>query len=133
MAVERTSVTRFEQLIAWQKGRELNKQVYLATSGGAFAKDFGLARQTQRAAVSIPSNIAEGFERKNPAEFHQFLAIAKGSCAELRTQLYLALDVGYLDESQFDGLMKNAEEVGRIVGALRVSVARMRDDDRRKK
>jgi four helix bundle protein len=90
-------VTRFEDLIAWQKARGLTSAIYQATRKDSFAKDFGLSGQIQRAAVSIMSNIAEGFERENPGEFHQFLVIARASCAEVRSQLYVALDIGYLN------------------------------------
>ncbi len=80
--------------------------------------------QIQRAAVSVVSNIAEGFERGGVADFHQFLVIAKASCAELRTQLYVALDVGYIDKHQFETILKQADEVARVVGGLRASVKR---------
>ena len=72
-------IDRFEDLIAWQKARELTKAIYQVTRQGAFAKDFGLSGQIQRAAVSVMSNIAEGFERNRRAEFHQFLSTAKAS------------------------------------------------------
>jgi len=121
-----SKVERFEDLIAWQKARELTKEIYKVIKRGAFAKDYGLAGQIQRAAVSIMSNIAEGFERGGRGEFQQFLSIAKASCAEVRSQLYVALDIGYLIESQFRQLLELAEEVGRIVGGLRVSVERQR-------
>ena len=77
------------------------------------------------------SNLAEGFERGRPAEFHQFLSIAKGSCAELRTQLYVALDVGYISLPTFERLMTQATEVGQILGGLRQAVERRRDSLRR--
>ena len=77
------------------------------------------------------SNLAEGFERGRPAEFHQFISIAKGSCAELRAQLYVALDVGYLDLPTFEALMRQATEVGQILGGLRRSVERRRESFRR--
>src|ERR1700716_3917332 len=98
-------INRFEDFIAWQKARKLTADVYKVTNEGNFARDFGLKDQIRRAAVSSMSNLAEGFERGRPAEFHQFLSIAKGSCAELRTQLYVALDVGYLSQRTFDQLM----------------------------
>lgn len=87
-------VSRFEELIAWQKARVLAASVYRVSTHGAFAKDYGLKDQIQRAAVSVMSNIAEGFERGSSAEFHQYLVVAKASCAEVRCQLYVAMDVG---------------------------------------
>jgi four helix bundle protein len=117
-------VEKFEDLIAWQKARELVKSIYQMTDEGRIAKDYGLKDQMRRAAVSITSNIAEGFERNRPKEFHQFLSIAKGSCAELRSQLYTALDVAYLDEAAFEKLQSQANEVGRIIGGLRASIER---------
>ena len=120
-------IEKFEDLIAWQKARELTKRVYEMTRHGDFAKDFGLKDQIQRATVSIMSNIAEGFERGGRAEFHQFLSVAKASCAEVRSQLYVALDAEYLTQSAFDQLQSLAEEVGRITGGLRASVQKQRD------
>ena len=115
-------VERFEDLIAWQKAKALAKSVYAATRMGAFSKDYGLNNQIQRAAVSVMSNIAEGFERHRPAEFHQFLSIAKGSCAEVRSQLYIALEIGYLSQDNFQSLLSQAEEVTRIIAGLRTAV-----------
>ena len=120
-------IERFEDLVAWQKARELTAAVYRVASGGTFAKDFGLRDQIQRAAVSIMSNIAEGFERGSRSEFHQFLVIAKASAAEVRAQLYVALDAGHIDQPKFDTLMSLATEVGKIIGGLRASVQRQRD------
>jgi len=122
-------IEAFEDLIAWQKVRELTRMIYEATRQGSFAKDYGLSGQIQRAVVSIMSNIAEGFERGNPREFHQFLSVAKASCAEVRSQLYVALDVGYIDEKVFQTLMALAKETGKIIGGLRVSVERRRDPE----
>ncbi len=121
-----SKIERFEELIAWQKARELTAAIYRMSRQGSFAKDFGLSGQIQRAAVSTMSNIAEGFERGRPGEFHQFLSIAKGSCGEVRSQLYVALDVGYLNQRNFSQLLGKAEEVGRIIGGLRASVQRQR-------
>lgn len=120
-------IRKFEDLLAWQKARELVRKIYLATREGPFAKDYGLRDQIRRASVSVMSNIAEGFERSSSAEFHQFLVIAKGSCAEVRSQLYAALDIEYLSNDTFNELMSLAQEVGRIVGGLRQAI-----DNRRK-
>ena len=125
-----SKVERFDDLIAWQKARELTKRIYEVTRQGDFAKDFGLKDQIQRAAVSIMSNIAEGFERGGRAEFHQFLSTAKASCAEVRSQLYVALDTGYLSQSAFDQLQSLAEEVGKILSGLRASVQKQRDQEK---
>ena len=122
----------FEDLIAWQKARRLTKAVYDVTRRGEFAKDHGLSGQIQRVAVSVMSNIAEGFERNRRAEFHQFLSVAKASSAEVRSQLYVALDVGYLAQMEFDELKAKANEVARVIGGLRQSVARQRDAEKRR-
>jgi len=119
-------IDKFEDLIAWQKARELTREVYQISQQGAFAKDFGLSGQIQRASVSIMSNIAEGFERGGRGEFHQFLSVAKSSCAEVRSLLYVALDIKYINKTQFRKIMDKAEEVGRIVGGLRASVDKQR-------
>jgi four helix bundle protein len=119
-----TGVKRFEELIAWQKARLLTKAIYALTRQGVFARDYGLRDQIRRAAVSIMSNVAEGFEKGTPAEFHNFLRIAKGSCAEVRSQLYVAFDVEYLPEETFAQLLQQAEEVARVLGGLRASVER---------
>lgn len=116
-------IERFEDIVAWQKARLLTQAVYTLTRERAFAKDIGLSSQVQRASVSIMANIAEGFERNRSGEFHQFLSIAKGSCAEVRSHLYVAHDVGYLNNDRFSEILAQAEEVGRIIGGLRVSVA----------
>ena len=117
-------IRRFEQLVAWQRARELTKSIYLLTATERFSRDFGLRDQIQRAAVSTMSNIAEGFERAGKAEFHQFLVVAKGSCAEVRSQLYIALDTGYITNDQFEKVRSQAEEVARIIGGLRASLKR---------
>ena len=120
-------VERFEDLVAWKRARELTKQIYFLTNKGPFSKDFGLRDQIRRASVSIMSNLAEGFERGGRAEFHQFVVIAKGSCAEVRSQLYVALDVGYISQQQFDELCNLAIEVSRILGGLRSALQKQRD------
>lgn len=119
-------IERFEDLVAWQKARALAQNIYRITRERAFAKDLGLAGQVQRASVSIMANIAEGFERNRIAEFHQFLSVAKGSCAEVRSHLYAAHDAGYLEKDRFNEVLAQAEEVARIIGGLRASVAGQR-------
>jgi len=98
-----------------------------STGQGSFARDFGLRDQMQRAAVSVMSNIAEGFDRGSRSEFHQFLVIAKASCAEVRSQLYVAFDIGHIDEPEFDRLRDQTEELSRVIGGLRATVQRKRD------
>jgi four helix bundle protein len=123
-------IERFENLIAWQKARALTRLVYQTTQSDVFARDHGLAGQIQRAAVSIMSNIAEGYERDSPTEFHRFLCIAKASCAEVRSQLYVAFDIGYMNSSQFEHLLTQTEELGRIIGGLRASVEKRKNQQR---
>lgn len=115
-------IERFEDLIVWQKARALNKAISIATRPAAFAQDIDLKRQIRRAAASIPSNIAEGFERGTSAEFSQFLSIAKGSCGEVRSHLYLALDTEILPQAQFDALLPMSEEVSRLLAGLRNAI-----------
>ena len=108
----------FEELDAWQSARALTKRVYEVSREGPFARDFGLRDQICRASVSIMSNIAEGFERGGNKEFGQFLSIAKGSAGEVRSQLYVALDQGYLDLSSFEDLKALTDETSRLIGGL---------------
>ncbi|HYP41016.1 MAG TPA: four helix bundle protein [Chloroflexia bacterium] len=126
-------IERFEDLQAWKKARLLTRSIYEITKHGSFGQDYGLSRQIQRASVSIMSNIAEGFERRTPGEFCQFLTVAKASWAELRSQLYVALDGGYLSQDTFDELSEQADELARIISGLRTSVERKRNEDRNKK
>ena len=121
------NIERFEDLVAWQKARQLTMAIYGATREGLFSKDFSLRDQIRGASSSIMSNIAEGFERGGRPEFHQFLVIVKGSCAEVRSQLYVAIDAGYLKETEFLRLQSLAVEVAKIVSALRKAVQRQRN------
>jgi four helix bundle protein len=123
----RESVRRFEDLLAWRRARMLTGAIYQITGQDPLRRDFALRDQMRRAAVSVMSNIAEGFERGKPSEFHQYLSMAKGSAGEVRSQLYIALDAGYLTEDAFARILAQTEEVGRILGALRASVERRRD------
>lgn len=120
-------IDKFEDLVAWQKARTLTGRVYEVTNDGAFARDFGLRDQIRRAAVSVMSNLAEGFARGGRAEFHQFVVVAKGSCSELRSQLYVAKDVGYITDTKFESLMADTGELQRIIGGLRSAVQKQRD------
>lgn len=109
---------RLEDILAWQKARELVGEVYAVSSRGAFAKDFALRDQTRRAAISVAANIAEGFGRGGSVEFAQFLAIAEGSLSELRSHLYLALDQDYLAKEEFAALTRTVGAVDGLVGGL---------------
>jgi four helix bundle protein len=116
------SVRRFEDLVVWQKARVLTNEIYKITRKSEFSQDLGLKDQIQRASVSIMSNIAEGFERGSKEEFIQFLYISRGSCGEVRTQLYIAKDQNYITEEEFQKLQKLAVEVSRLIYHLIESV-----------
>jgi len=112
------TITKFEDIEAWQKARDLTHQIYAVSNDGAFSRDFGLRDQIRRAAVSIMSNIAEGFERGGDKEFGQFIAQAKGSSAEVRAQLYVALDQRYIDQPTFDRLAEMTTQINRMLAGL---------------
>ena len=112
------TLQRFEDIEAWQKARELTREVYTLSGSGQFARDFGLRDQIRRAAVSIMSNIAEGFERGGSAEFMQFLAIAKGSAGEVEAQLYVALDQKYIHEEQFASARALASSTKKLIAGF---------------
>lgn len=109
------NIEKFEDILAWQKGRELTRMLYAATRMGEFAKDFALRDQIRRAVVSITSNIAEGFERGGNKEFIQFLSHSKGSCGEVRSQLYVALDEAYINQTQWQQLHDRCIEISRLL------------------
>jgi four helix bundle protein len=111
-------IERFEDIEAWQHAREITKLIYRVSSGGAFAKDFALVNQIRRAAISILSNVAEGFERNGDKEFIQFLTIAKGSCGEVRAQLYVASDQKYLGEEDFLEIKTKLIQTSRMISGL---------------
>jgi four helix bundle protein len=112
------TIQRFEDFDAWKRARALTRRVYSVTGAGSFARDFELRGQIRRAAVSVMSNIAEGFERDGTKEFLQFLSTAKGSAGEVRSQLYVALDAGHIDQATFDELYALVCEVSRLVRGL---------------
>jgi four helix bundle protein len=108
-------IERFEDIQAWQRARELVKEVYAVSNSGQFAKDFSLRDQIRRAAVSIMLNIAEGFARKTSREFCQFLIIAHGSAAEVQAALYVALDQSYINKEQFERLYEITDETSKML------------------
>jgi four helix bundle protein len=113
-----SKIERFEDIVAWQRARELTQKVYSCSKAGQFAKDFGLKDQIQRASVSTMANIAEGFERGGDKEFIQFLSNSKGSCGEVKSHLYVALDQQYVTQVQFNQLYERADEIGRLIAGF---------------
>ena len=113
-----SKIDRFEDLEAWKIARELTKEVYRASKRDLFIRDYGLRDQICRAAVSIMSNIAEGFERVGNKEFVNFLSIAKGSSGEVRSQLYVAPDQNYISASEFNLIFAKATENSRVISGL---------------
>jgi len=108
-------IERFEDIIAWQKAKELTLLVYKIFENN---KDFGYKNQIQRASVSVMNNIAEGFERRSNKEFRQFLYISKGSCGEVRSMSYLAQELRIISDSQFNSVFKLSEEISKILSGL---------------
>lgn len=117
------TVRRFEELNAWQTARALTARIYALCRTSGLARDLGLARQMQRAAVSILSNVAEGFESQTQPMFISYLNRSKGSAGELRAQLYVALDAGYINKQQFEELVGIAErcsgQISRLITYLK--------------
>ena len=109
------TVQKFEDLIVWQKARELTKFIYNISKYRNFSMDRGLVDQIRRASVSVMSNIAEGFDRGTKYELINYLFIAKGSCGEVRAQLYIASDSGYIDMSTFRNGLKLTDECSRLL------------------
>ena len=110
------TIKRFEDIGAWQKARELSRIVYAMTNHSGFSRDYGLRDQIRRATVSIMSNIAEGYERDSgDRDFRHFLSLAKGSAGEVRSQLYVALDAGYITQQEFTETSALVAEVSRML------------------
>jgi four helix bundle protein len=120
------SFSRFEDIQAWQKAREVTIAIYRLSSLGNFAKDFGLKDQIRRAAVSVMANIAEEHGRRTNVEFANFLNIARGSAAEIQSHLYVAKGLGYIDTIQFDEIYNRLTEISRMT----LSLARYLRDSR---
>lgn len=105
----------FEDIQAWQKSRELNKDIYTVTMNPSFSKDFSLKDQIRRASVSIMANIAEGFGRRSNKEFSHFLNMAHGSAAEVQCHLSVALDMNYITNEDFEMLYQKTDEVSKMI------------------
>jgi four helix bundle protein len=112
------TIRRLEEIEAWQKARELTREIYEISKHGSFSKDFGLRDQIRRASVSVMSNIAEGYERNGSREFIQFLSMAKGSAGEVKSQLYVAFDQDYISKETFQRLHDLTNEITRMIGSL---------------
>jgi four helix bundle protein len=119
---------RFEDLIFWQKARQLTRLIYSFTSKAPFKADYGLREQLQRSSVSVMSNIAEGFGRGSNSEFVQFLFVAKGSLSEVKSQLYVATDLNYVTDTEFNKAYEMAEEISRLINAF---IKNLKDDKKR--
>jgi len=111
-------ITRFEDIEGWQLGRELTRKIYSITKSGEFAKDFGLRDQIRRASGSVMHNIAEGFDAGSNPEFIRFLGYSQRSCSEIQSELYVALDQQYFDDSTFNELYELAKHAKSKVGAF---------------
>jgi len=111
-------IKKFEDLECWQVSRELTKMIYEITKNSGVRKDFGLRDQIQRAAVSVMSNISEGFDSSSDAEFIRFLNYAKRSCSEVQAQLYVALDQAYIIRDSFNSVYKQAENCRKLCSGL---------------
>ncbi|GAX59406.1 S23 ribosomal protein [Candidatus Scalindua japonica] len=109
------SAKYFEDLEAWKLSRKLTNQIYKISNDGRFARDYGLRDQIRRAAVSIMSNIAEGYERNGNQEFIQFLSIAKASCGEVRSQLYVAMDQSYIIKTKSEQLIDECRKLSIMI------------------
>ena len=109
------TVRYFEELEIWKEARRITGEIYRLGGNLKFARDFGLSGQIQKAVVSIMSNIAEGFERGGNQEFVQFLYIAKGSCGEVRSQIYVALDQSYLAQEKADELVNSLKRLSTMI------------------
>ncbi len=120
------AIERFEEIKAWQRARELTKQVYEVSKTSSFAKDFGLRDQIRAAAGSVMHNIAEGFDAGSDPEFIRFLGYARRSATEVQSQLYVALDQGYVSQAQFERTYDLAEQCKRLINGF---IAYLRSSD----
>ena len=121
------AIRRFEDLKAWQLGRELVKTVYVLTQNQPFKKDYGLVDQIRRASVSVMNNVAEGFERGSNKDFVKFLFIARGSAGEVRSMLYVAMDLKLITQQEFDATYDISIQTSRIIWGLIKSLREKND------
>ena len=119
ISIKTGQMHNFKELKVWQKARVLVKEVYQTISLFPEDEKYGLISQIRRASVSIPANIAEGAGRNTDADFGRFLDIANGSCFELETLLILAVDLDYLSKSEYDKILKDIEEIQKMIYSLR--------------
>ena len=127
------TIQQFEDLKVWQDARDVVREVYGMTKQRIFRQDFGLRDQITRAATSTMSNIAEGFERGTRKEFIQFLNVAKGSNAEVRSQLYVALDQSYIDHTAFERMIESVRTLSRRLAKFISYLERYPDNPRRRR
>jgi four helix bundle protein len=113
------TIKKFEDILAWQKAREMNKYIYTITDTGKFNKDYTIKDQILRASFSIMLNIAEGFGRSTDKEFNYFLGIAHGSTAEVQCALYIALDRTDIDLEEFQTIYDNCTEISKMIMGLK--------------
>lgn len=111
-------IKRFEDIDAWKEARILTRFVYTLTKKQSFSRDFGLAQQIQRASISVMNNIAEGFDSYSKLEFIKFLSYARRSSSEIQCDLYLALDLNYIDKKEFIECYELSEKVRRMTTAF---------------
>lgn len=115
-------IKKFEDILAWQEARKLVQEIYQITGTGAFSKDFGLRDQIQRAAVSVMTNIAEGFDCESHVEFARFLGYSRRSAIEVQSLLYTILDIGYITEEIFKHEYAQADKAKALIGGLKKSL-----------
>jgi four helix bundle protein len=122
------AIERFEDITAWQRARDLVRRIYEISATDTFFRDFALRDQIRRSALSVMSNIAEGFDRHRDAEFAYFLRVAKASCGEVRSQIYVAFDIGHINQSVREELLSATAEVARVIHGFQVYLKRMTRD-----
>ncbi|MBN1592828.1 MAG: four helix bundle protein [Candidatus Coatesbacteria bacterium] len=121
-------IAKFEDIKSWQEARKLTARIYALTMDGQFARDFALRDQIRRSAISVMANIAEGFNRKTKKDFTNFLTIALASASETKSHLYIALDLGYIDQQVFDELYEHLSLISKLITGFIQYLLGHRDD-----